>query len=592
MSQRDQDFLRTLKFSRRALLGAAGAVALTAGCSSGGNDDKGDGGTQASGAGGSTGKFTLRIPVSSMDSLDPKFSNDSEVLTPAGLFEGLVAQNDTGTGVVPAVAEKWEAASDGLAYTFTIRDNAKYSNGDPITANDVEAVYKRLLTPTGAAAGISVGSIYYQAGLGIKGANDYLGGSLSDWSQVGVHAEDTKTLVMTLESQNPDFLLNLTHVSMMLVHIPTVEKFPTDWQKPENFVGSGSFTLKAWVQNGSMTLVPNEHYWDRANVHIDEVAIRLGGEAQSTLLAYKSNELDIIPADLNAIGDDKTLQSQLQGAKGYAVYYLNAMWSKNTVIQDVRVRKALSLAINRDNLAKAVPGTEPGVSLLPGNVPGWSDSLAIKYDPEQAKSLLGEAGFPGGKGMPTIQILSGSANPAIDAITQMWKDLGLDVKENVVESGVYVANRWKPIDDPNMIGFYYGSFGGVTTMNFWMTIQFSPDYVRQFSLSLEDWATYQSISADTKLDPAEKTRKLKDIITNDASPEAKKYADLCAEARTIPDDAARTAKFLEAAKVREEMYHQLPLLWNSRWCLVKPNLKGVHVRPSPESFYFKGITKA
>jgi ABC-type oligopeptide transport system substrate-binding subunit len=586
----EQDFLLKMKLGRRALLRglAGGAVALAAGCSS---NDGGSGGNGKS-TGGASGKFVLRMPIAAMDSLDPKFDADSEYMTPAGLFEGLVAQNDTGSGAIPAIAEKWEISADALTYTFTIRDGAKYSNGDQITANDFEATYKRLLTPTGARAGVSTGSIYYQPGLGIKGANDYLGAAITDWSQVGIHASDAKTLVITLDAQNPDLLLGLTHVSMMLLHMPTVEKYPDDWQKPEHFVGSGSFTLSSWVQNASMTLLPNEHYWDRANVHIDEVSIRLGGESQSTLLAYKSNELDIIPGDRNAIGDDKTLNSQLQGASGYAVYYLNAMWSKNTVIQDVRVRKALSIGLDRNNLAKAVPGSQPGVSLIPGNVPGWSDSIATKYDPDQAKSLLSEAGFPGGKGMPTVQILASSANPVVDAITQMWKDLGLNVKENVVESGVFVANRWKPIDDPNLIGFYYGSFGGITTMNFWVTVQFSPLYVSQFSLSLEDWNKYQTISTDTKMDPAEKTRQLNSIIADNASSDAKKFSQLADEARRTPDESQRTAKFLEAALVREQMYHQLPLLWNSLWYLVKPGLKGVRVRPSPEGFYYKGITRA
>jgi ABC-type oligopeptide transport system substrate-binding subunit len=578
----------TRTISRRAMLGgmAAGAATLLASCTFGGGDDDSEGG-----GGSKTATLRRAVPLA-VDSLDPHFNNAGSFVTPSGLLEGLVAQNDVGKGVVPAIAASWTVSDDQLTYTFRIRPEAKFSNGDKITANDFEWTFKRLLTPTGAGGGGTTGANSYAPGLGIKNATTYLSGTLKDWGQVGIQAKDAQTLILQLDSPNPDFLIGLTAFPMMLLHPPTVKKHPKSWMQPANWVGSGPFVLTSWNPTASLEMKAHDHYWDKKNVFLGKVRIRVIPDAPAALLAYKNNEIDVNPAQVATYVMDPALVKQSKQAKGYSVDYLQTMYSKHPASADVRVRQALSLAIDRQTLAKIQKGADPGTSLVPNSVPGWSQELATPYDPDRARALLADAGSPGGKGMPVVQILDHQTRPVSDAIAQMWKrELGIKVKENIVDLGVFSTVRFQPIKDRNLMGFYYGAFGGVPTFNNWLNTFWGPSVMQQFSLPADAAEQYQKVQADTSLAPSEQSARLAAILSANASPEAKKFAADVVAARKTPDADERNAKFLAAAKLREQLYEVLPLLWQSQSFLVKPAFSGVHIRTTPEAFYFKGVRK-
>ncbi|WP_345528677.1 peptide ABC transporter substrate-binding protein [Nocardioides endophyticus] len=538
-----------------------------------------------------SGAQVLKLAVGApIDSLDPHFINNGGYVVPAGLLEGLVAQNDAGDDVVPAIATKWEQSADGLTYTFTLREDAKFSNGEPITAESVVSNYRRLLTPTGAGGGSVTNANSYQIGLGIKNASAYQTGALTDWADVGISAPDDSTVVISLDAPNPDFLLGMTNNSMLITDTAAIEANPKDWTKAENWVGSGAFTVKSWDPSTGMKLVPNKFYWDRDKVELDEVDIRVIQDPQAAILAYRNGELDVSPVSMDLISKDDKLLGETEKADGFAIDFLNVQYSQNPAAQDQRVRQALSYAIDRDKLAGVQVGTTTSNSLVPTRVEGWTDSMGVSvYDPDKAKQLLVEAGYPGGEGLPAVQVFDHRPRPVADAIVDMWKQIGVEAKVTIVDIGVWADTRWKVLDE-DLMGFYINSFGGIPTLNNWVYTYWGPDSTKQFSLAPADWNRYQEIQADEKLDGAKKSQMLDNILNTKSSEGAQEFADLVEQARQTVDPAERTALYVEAATLRESLALQIPLLEEPQAFLVDPTVKGVHVRTTIEGFYYKGVT--
>lgn len=525
-----------------------------------------------------------------IDSLDPHFINNGGYVVPAGLLEGLVSQNDAGDGVVAAIASEWSESEDGLTYTFTIREDAKFSNGEPITAESVVSNYQRLLTPTGAGGGNTANANAYQVGLGIANATEFQTGAVTDWSQVGISAPDASTVEITLDAPNPDFLLGMTDNSMLITDTASIEANPKDWTKPENWVGSGAYTVESWDPATGMELVPNEHYWDRDNVILDEIDIRVIQDPQAAILAYQNDEVDVTLVLLDLISNDEALLAEVAQADGYAIDFLNLQYSTHPAARDERVRQALSHAIDRERLASVQVGTEASSSLVPDRVEGWTESMAVSdYDPDKARELLAEAGYPDGKGLPEVQIFDHRPRPVSDAIVDMWKEIGIDAVVNIVDIGVWAETRWNVLDDDRM-GYYINSFGGIPTLNNWVYTFWGPETTKQFSLAPDAWTEYQEIQADESIDGAAKSQQLADLLEEESSEGALEFADLVEQAREAVDPDERTALYVEAATLRESLGEQIPLLEQPQAFLVKPYVEGVNVRTTIEGFYFKGVS--
>ena len=204
--------------------------------------------------------------------LDPHLANSvSAHNVIIALIEGLVSEDPKTLKPVPGVAEKWDISEDGLVYTFHLRKNAKWSNGDPVTAHDFVYSYKRILNP-------ELASQYASMLHGLKNAREYHEEGLSwDEAKVGAIAIDDYTLQLTLENPTPYFLELLNHYSWFPAHPPTIEKFGafdkqgTAWTRPGNYVGNGPFTLSDHKVNSVIEVKKNPLYWDAQTVSLEGI---------------------------------------------------------------------------------------------------------------------------------------------------------------------------------------------------------------------------------------------------------------------------------------------------------------------------------
>lgn len=536
----------------------------------------------------------LRIFYPNFPVLDPQVVTNGMWFAAAALLEGLVTLGPSGTEAVPAAAEKWDVSADGKTYTFTLRSDAVWSNGEPVTAQDFEWTYKRLLTPQGAGTGVTLGANSYQPILRIVGAVDYQSGILTDWSKVGIKATSAQQLEFQLENPNAEFPLLLVHPSMLPMNPKAVEAKPKDWQLPGNWVGNGPFSPTAWTVNTSMTITANDKYRDHANVGLKTVQARLyEGVLDTAAVSYESGEVDIVGlplADLIRYEADPTLSKQVMSVTGGTVAYLAVLRSKNPILENVKVRQALAMGLDREAIAKTSPATKPGAQLVPDSLKGWDKADNIPFNPDQAKKLLGDAGYPDGKGFPEMKILCSSTNPQMEAMADIWgKTLNIKVKLDVVEAGVYVERRWQ-VQEENYIGFYFGTYGSTPTWSTWAANLWGPEFTQQFSMKAADWAAYQKIQNDTSLKPAEKTKQLDDYLAAHASKEAISYGDTVDKAFQSTDPAEQQSLLRQAAKIRQETYLFIPVLYIGNFYAVKPTVKGIHLLPGGLPYYFKSIT--
>ncbi|WP_165367510.1 peptide ABC transporter substrate-binding protein [Phytoactinopolyspora endophytica] len=578
---------------------AAVAVALTlSGCTLFAEDaDSGDS-SSGDGDGDAAPEQVLRLSSSNLSIIDPQVVTFGMWMSAKGIFEGLVVQNDDGTDVAPGVAESWEVSEDGLTYTFNLREDAKWSNGDPVTAEDFERSYERLFTPgAGETGGSTDGANSYQSATNIKGAADFLEGATDDWSEVGVRAVDERVLEIEVESPTPGFLLAMTHPSMLPLHMDTVEEHPQDWQEAEHIVSNGPFVVDVWVTNSSMELVPNPHYWDPDNVHLDRVEIALleGGTTGAATVPYENDEVDIVGlanADIIRMESDPELAEHVRVAPSVSYVYLATLRSENPLLEDVDIRRALSLALDRTYIASVTPDGEPGRSLVLGNVPGYDDSIEVDEDIEEAQRLLAEAGYPDGEGFPEINLLAGTSNVDVEATVDSWRrNLGISAKADTVESGVLVERRWA-VQDEDYIGFYYGSFAGTPDWPTMVGSLWSPQDIQEFSLPADIWTEYQEVQADGDLSIAERNAEMAAILDEHASDDSHELADLVEQAMNADDEAEREALFIQAAQLREEQHLMIPVLWKDRYFAVRPTIQGLNLRPSSDAYYLKGVSIA
>lgn len=575
--------------TRRQVLqwgGLAGGVSLVASCGFQGNNNsggEGDGGEKS---------LTIQGPV--LPTLDPQVISNGMWMINRGLIEGMLMQTDDGTDVQAAAAETWDVSDDGLVYTFHLRD-AKWSDGSAVTADDFMYAYERLLEPKSAGAGVTLGANSYVSSMNIKNALQFQQGVVEDWAEVGIKSPDPKTVEITLSTPNQGFLMGMTHASMCPLPKAVLEEHEAEWEKPENIVTNGPFTVEATQTNVSMTLVKNKEYWDADNVEVDRINYRMADDgAQPTLVPFENGEVDIMSvgdaAMLLRFDNDPNLKGRLQSAKPGSIYYLALLHSKNEVLSDIRIREALSLAMGRDLVAQSVPRIEPTTSLVPQSVPGWEDSDGIPEDIERAKQLLADAGFPEGKGLPPVTILNGgNPSPIITTIIANWeKNLGVKSKNDAVEAGVYVTKR-SALNDDDYFGFYFGSFAAELNWSKWVGSLWSPSFTKPFSLSPDDYAEYLDLQKSKDLKPAQLTAQLNKIADERCSDEVKLFAELTDKAMETVDPDEAVLAFKAASKAREESFIFLPIAQGGYHFAVNERVTGFHPRPTGDQFYYKTL---
>lgn len=339
----------------------------------------------------------------------------------------------------PGAALDYDVSEDGVTYTFHLRDDAFWSDGEPLTAHDFEFAWKRALDPETASSRafmlflIENGEAYNQ------------GEATAD--AVGVTAVDDTTLQVTLTSAAPFFPL---YASANNVYFPVpqhvVEQYGADWTQPGNHVASGPFKLNDWQPNLLLSLVPNELY-PLEQPKIDELLVHIVPQTAVALSKFENGELDFtwnLPiGEMNRLRNDAALSEQLG-------YFAEANQSglqfglSFEPLDNKLVRKAIAMAVDPDPIIAGPLQhlVQRAGSVFVENVPGGRPDVALPYDPEQAKALLAEAGFPNGKGFPSISIVTRSSNPQGLASAQsvqamLLANLNINIEVEALESAAY-----------------------------------------------------------------------------------------------------------------------------------------------------------
>ncbi len=360
------------------------------------------------------------------------------------LFEGLTVKNPYTLEPEPGVAESWDVSDDGRIVTFHINPLARWSNGDPMTAQDYVWSWHRALNP-------AMGNLYAYMLFPVKNAEAYASGKISDPDLVGVKALDKLTLQVTLNERTPYFIQLMDHYSTFAVHRPTIEKFGkatdrfTRWTRVENIVSNGAFRLSEWKLNRRISMVKSDTYWDREHVKLNGVVFFPTENLVSEERMFRVGQLHVtqgIPLDkipiYQAIENSPYVQAPYLGT------YFYLFNTTRPPVDDVRVRWALSLAIDRVTLNATVlqNSNVPAYSITPPGTLGYQPPKLFSFDPDKARKLLAEAGYPNGENWPGLELVyntSESHRKIAVALQQMWKDvLNIDVTISNQEWKVYL----------------------------------------------------------------------------------------------------------------------------------------------------------
>jgi oligopeptide transport system substrate-binding protein len=391
------------------------------------------------------------------------------------LLEGLMSEDPRGIHPQTGMAERWDLSQDQTVYTFHLRHDARWSNGDPLTAQDFVRSYRRALAP-------SLASEYAYMLYVMKGAEDFNTGKITDFDQVGVKAVDDHTLRVTLNAPTPYFLSLLLHYSWFPLHIPTIERHGplyergNRWTKPGSFVGNGPFVLEEWKVNHVIVVRKNSNYWDAANVKLDRIFFYCIESSDTDERAFRSGQLHktyVLPeTKIDTYREKYHDRLQIDLFMGTYFYVIN---TSKAPLKDKRVRRALAMSIDREAIVKNVTRGEqlPAYHFTPPGTAGYTSRARFPFDVEGAKKLLAEAGYPNGRGMPSIEILFNTLEThrsVAEAIQDMWKrNLGIDAR--------LLNQEWKVYLDSKKTGNYqvarYGWIGDYPDPNsfldMWLT---------------------------------------------------------------------------------------------------------------------------
>lgn len=366
--------------------------------------------------------------------LDPQIvTGVPEFRALSALFEGLTDLNPATLEPEPAAAASWTVSDDQLTYTFAMRAEARWSNGDPVTAHDFEYSWRRVLSPKLAAE-------YSYLLHHIRGAKAYNEGQTDDWSTVGVKALDDKTLQVQLDHPTPFFLSLLYHQAYYPVHRATVEQHGkmdergSRWTHAGNHVGNGAFKLVEWRPQEHILVARNEHYWGAANIRLDGVQFFPIDNAQTEERSFRTGELHM--TETMPLQKIEVYRKDDPGVLQVRPYYGSYFYRFNTTrkpLDDPRVRQALNLAVDRETLVRDVlkAGETPATRITPPGA-GYECGASVGgYDPERARQLLAEAGFPGGQGFPKLELLYNTSEQHAtigEVLQRMWKEnLGIEI---------------------------------------------------------------------------------------------------------------------------------------------------------------------
>lgn len=468
---------------------------------------------------------------------------DSKII--GALFEPLVTFEPVTLAPKPALAERWEISADGLIYTFHLRPDAKWSNGESITAQDCVDSWHRILTP-------SLTAGYADWFYLLRGGEAFHKGQTKDFSTVGVVAADAHILVVTLTHPAPYFLQVLLNSPWRPVNVRSIAAFGdpyqrgTPWTRPGRLVSSGPFVLKEWNAHQHILVEKSPTYWDRAHVRLNAIRFYPIDNIDAEERAYRAGQLHatwalplskVLPLQREnspALRTDPTLQTYF--------FRLNV---RRPPFDDVRVRRALALSIDRQLITdKILPGgRQPASSFVPPFLKGYTPPTHNAYDLAAARQLLADSGHAGGQGLPPVEILYNNSEIlrlVAEAIQQMWhRDLGIDARLVNQEFKVVMANR-RAGDFQILLGDWTADYLDATTF-------------------LDLWRHDSGNNYTGWSDPA--------------------YDALAARAEATVDPAARAALLAQEESLVLEAAPIIPIYFNTHVFLLHPSVKGWQPTP-------------
>jgi oligopeptide transport system substrate-binding protein len=380
--------------------------------------------------------------------LDPHTVNAATTaLLLSSLFEPLLNTANDGTTILPGVAERWEVSPDRLIYTFHLRADAKWSNGEPVTAQDFRDSFLRLLDPV-------LGCEQANVAFPIVGAQDFLEGRNKDPNSVGVRAPDAHTFVTVLSHPAPYWLSIIAQNGPLWPVNPRSVDALGDrhkrggaWTEPGKLVSNGPFVLAEWRPNSFIRVVRNPLYWDAAHVRLQEIRFYPIEDESAEERSYRAGQLHItnrLPITKVA-AIERERPAELQISPELRINYLTFNVT-HPPFTDARVRRAFSLAVNREQLVHATLGklATPAATMVRPGTGGYTAPATTNFDPAEARRLLAEAGYPGGAGLPPIEFtLNGHTGFTLEvgaALQEMWlQNLGVRVSVQPVEFKVYLS---------------------------------------------------------------------------------------------------------------------------------------------------------
>jgi oligopeptide transport system substrate-binding protein len=456
------------------------------------------------------------------------------------LFQGLVELGNDGQTLLPGAAEHWEVSQDGLRYVFHLRENGRWSNGAPLTAGDFRDSLLRLLDP-------QVGCENAGYAFPITGARDFLMGRTTDPGSVGVRAPDAHTLVIVLDHPAAYLLRFMARDPFYPVYMPSLDanggrrQRGGPWTRPGVLVSNGPFSLAEWRSNAFIRVRANPFFWDAGRVRLREVRFYPTDDEGAEERSFRTGQLHItcrvpkskLPAyDAGHPGELHLLRTLRTNFLTFNV--------ARAPFADSRVRRAFSLAVDREKLVHAALGKlgSPAFSFVRPGTGGFTPADGFGFNPGGAARLLAEAGYPGGRGLPPVELtLNGNTGTTLavaEVLQQMWaENLGVRAAVRPLEFKAYLTTERE----------------------------------RQFQVLLEGYSYIPDprdlLAGVTTGDPDN------DSGASDASIDA-----AFAASEQTADEAARRAAFatLEAVNAREVYY--APIYYANQGLLISPAVRG------------------
>jgi oligopeptide transport system substrate-binding protein len=475
------------------------------------------------------------------EDLDPQVVDaysDQNILL--ALFEGLTAIDERTSQAVPAAAQSWEASADGLTWTFHLRDGLRWSNGEPLTANDFVQSWRRMLSPALAA---EYADLLYP----IRNAEAFNQGREPDPSVLGLAAPDARTVRIELARPTPYLPVLVALPPWYPINPRVLERFgamtkrSTAWTRPGNLVGNGPFTLGEWVPNARIVVAKNENYWNAGVVTLRQIVFFPTDSPDTEERDFRAGQLHVTSAvPVSKVATyRREAPDQLRVDPFLQTFFLRFNVQRPP-FDDPRVRRALSLAIDRDAIARSVlfSGYPPAHSFTPPDCGGYTARARIDLDTARARELLEEAGHAGGKGLPTfeVQVRNDEVQPAVmEAVQAMWsRELGIHATLATLEQKTWIQNQ---------VTLNYSVSTAGWAGDFLDPVTFLDLFVSGGGRNWTGWG-----------DPA--------------------YDRLIAEAARATDPGARLEDFQAAEALLLERGPVAPLYFGARSYLIRPSVKG------------------